>query len=77
MIEIIEEIHDTINTMNLSKHVKRIRKEKDWSMYRLAKEANVSETAVHNTEYGIAVNFMTVTSIIDALGYELTIREKR
>lgn len=79
MIKLVEWEHDALNTKSISSTFKNLRKEKGLTLRELAESAGLSLYTIQSIEKGRKNNptLYTLETILDALGKELTIREKR
>ena len=77
MIEIIETTADAITPATVGRIIKKLRNEKLMYPKEVTITAGVSDSILYYIENkGSSPNLDTLTKILDALGYELTVRSK-
>lgn len=77
MIEIIETTADAITPATVGRIIKKLRNEKLMYPKEVTITAGVSDSVLYYIENkGSSPNLDTLTKILDALGYELTVRSK-
>ena len=78
MIEMVEWVDDVATLENIGKKVRYERIQRHWPKHKLAEKAQISQACLVSLENGCRVpNMSTVIQVLDALGFELAIREKR
>lgn len=77
MIELIEYDSGAITMENLGEKVKTLRLKQDMSQMDLSTKAGVAPYTCFHIEKGRNTNFATVLSVLEALGQELVMREKK
>lgn len=77
MIELIEWEDNTVTIDNVGERAREIRLKNDMTLWGVALDANVSITTVDKFEKGSNATLYTMFSVLDALGQEVVIREKR
>ena len=77
MIELIEYGDEAVTMENLGERVKALRLKQDMSQMDLSSKAGVAPYTCFHIEKGRNTNFATILSVLDALGMELVMREKK
>lgn len=77
MIELIEWEDDTVTIDNVGDLAHRLRMKKELTLWGVALDANLSVTTVDKFEKGGNSTLYTLFGVMDALGQEVVIREKR
>lgn len=76
MIELIEWDDNVITEESVGRILKRLRLKSNLSAIQLADKSMLSTDTIHKAEHNRNVTLHTLTFLLDAMGYELTIRRK-
>lgn len=76
MIELIEWCDNVITEESVGRILKRLRLESNLTVLQLAYKSMLSTDTIHKAEHNRNVTLHTLSFLLDAMGYELTIRRK-
>lgn len=76
MIELVTWDDNVVTEDSAGRILKRLKLEKNLTSMQLADRSMLSITTIHKVEQGRNVTLHTLTYMLDALGYELVVREK-